>query len=185
MTRSDIPNLITIFRFFLIPPVLWLLWNDHVLYALFLFALAGISDGVDGYLARRFDWIARLGAILDPLADKGLIMLTLLVMLMKGMMPQAIVAVIILRDLIILSGATAFYFMTRKLEMKPSVVSKFNTAFQISLVVLVMWDAGVTPLPGLLVQGAMILVFITTVLSGFDYVVRWSAKARQHNHHSS
>ena len=180
MTRKDIPNLITVFRFLLIPPVGWFLWYGQVQYALVLFAIAGFSDGLDGYLARRFDWRSRLGAVLDPLADKGLMTLTLIIMLLKGMMPVALVAVIILRDLVILAGATAFHYRTKELEMQPSVISKANTALQILLVVLVMWNAGVSALPGWLVSGAMIVVFITTLLSGLDYVLRWSAKAHHH-----
>lgn len=160
--------------------MVWFLWNGQVQYALILFAIAGLSDGLDGYLARRFDWRSRLGAILDPLADKGLMTLTLVVMLLKGMMPVALVAIIILRDLVILAGATAFHFRTKKLEMQPSMISKLNTALQILLVVLVMWDAGVSQLWPWLLNGAMIVVFITTLLSGLDYVLRWSAKARHH-----
>jgi cardiolipin synthase len=180
VTRKDIPNLITVFRFILIPPVVWFLWHEQVQYALVLFAIAGFSDALDGYLARRFDWRSRLGAVLDPLADKGLMTLTLIVMLLKDMMPAALVVIMILRDLVILAGATAFHFRTKKLEMQPSVISKLNTALQILLVVLVMWDAGVGVLSFWLLNGVMIVVFITTLLSGLDYVLRWSAKARHH-----
>lgn len=161
---------------------MWMLWEDQVQYALGLFAVAGFSDALDGFLARRFNWRSRLGSILDPLADKGLMILTLLMMVLKDMMPIALVAIIILRDLVILAGATAFHFRTRKLEMQPSVISKINTALQILLVVLVLWDAGMTTMPYWLLDGAMIVVFFTTLLSGLDYVFRWSAKARQYEH---
>jgi cardiolipin synthase len=174
VTRRDIPNLITLFRFVLIVPILFYLWQGAVDKALWLFLLAGASDGLDGWLARHFDWRTRLGGILDPLADKALMVSTFIVMGLQGLMPWLVVGVIILRDVIILAGAIAYHWVTRELEMRPSVISKVNTLLQIMLVLVVMWNVGVSKLPVLLVDGLMVLVFITTLLSGIDYVVRWT-----------
>jgi len=175
VTRRDIPNLITLFRFVLIVPVLVFLWQGVVDKALWLFLLAGASDGLDGWLARHYNWRTRLGGILDPVADKALMISTLVVMGLRDLMPWWLVAVIILRDVIILAGAAAYQWVTSHLEMQPSVISKVNTVMQITLVLAVMWNAGVSALPGLLLDGLVILVLITTVLSGIDYVVRWTA----------
>lgn len=184
MTRRDIPNLITLFRFFLIAPILIFLWQGAVDKALWLFLLAGASDGLDGWLARHYGWRTRLGGILDPLADKALMTSTLIIMGLQGMMPWMVVGVIILRDAIILAGAIAYHWVTRKLEMRPSIISKVNTLLQIVLVLVVMWNAGVSQLPVLIVDGLMVLVFVTTLLSGIDYVVRWTKMTIDSKHSS-
>ncbi|RMG54527.1 MAG: CDP-alcohol phosphatidyltransferase family protein [Gammaproteobacteria bacterium] len=178
MWQRHIPNLITLFRFLLIPPVLWLILHQRSDLALVLFALAGLSDGLDGWLARRHGWRSRLGAFLDPLADKTLMTTTTLLLGWQHMLPWWLVAIIIGRDLIILAGAAAFHLLTQRLEMQPSLLSKFNTVVQIVLVVAVLWHHGVASLPQMLMNGLMGLALFTTLASGLDYVVRWSDKAR-------
>jgi cardiolipin synthase len=184
LTRRDIPNLITLFRFVLIVPVLVFLWQGVVDWALWLFLLAGASDGLDGWLARHFNWRTRLGGILDPLADKALIISTLVIMGLHNLMPWWLVMVIILRDVVILGGAAAYQWVTGHLEMQPSIISKVNTVMQLALVLAVMWNAGVSELSALLLDGLVIVVLITTVLSGLDYVVRWTALTIENKHHS-
>jgi len=184
LTRRDIPNLITLFRFVLIVPILVFLWQGSVDRALWLFLLAGASDGLDGWLARHFNWRSRLGGILDPLADKALMISTLVIMGLHDLMPWWLVMVIILRDVVILGGAAAYQWVTGHLEMRPSVISKVNTVMQLALVLAVMWNAGVSELSALLLDGLVIVVLITTLLSGLDYVVRWTALTIDNKHRS-
>ncbi len=177
MWQRQIPNLITGFRFLLIVPILGLILQQRHAAALGLFVLAGVSDGVDGWLARHHGWRTRLGAFLDPLADKALMTSVVLVLGWRGLLPWWLVAVIIGRDLVILAGATAFHLLTRHLEMQPTRLSKLNTVMQILLVAAVLWHHGIAPLPwlGLLIWATL----LTTLASGIDYVVRWSLKARE------
>ena len=177
MTRRDIPNVITLFRFVLIIPVAVALLADRMDIALILFAVAGFSDGLDGFLARQFGWRSKLGAIMDPLADKALMVTTIIILGLLGLIPWWLVALMVLRDVIILVGAVSYFRLNGKIEMDPSVLSKLNTFLQISLVIALLWNAGFTPLSEWLLHGLIIIVTASTVLSGADYVIRWSRKA--------
>jgi cardiolipin synthase len=179
VTRRDIPNLITFFRFVLIIPVAISLLMGRMDVALILFAIAGFSDGVDGFLARQFDWRSKLGAILDPLADKGLMATTIIILGILGLIPWWLVGLMILRDVIILVGAVSYFRLNGQIEMDPSVLSKLNTLLQIILVIALLWNAGFSPLPDMFIQGLIILVTMSTVFSGVDYVFRWGRKALQ------
>jgi len=178
VNRRDIPNLITFLRFLLTVPVVYLLLTREFSGALWLFALAGLSDGLDGYLAKRFHWETRLGSMLDPLADKALLVSSFLCLGWLGLLPSWLVAAVILRDLVIVGGALYYHFQVEPLEAEPRLISKLNTLVQILLVILVVCDAGPLPLPELLLQGLIWGTFATTLLSGLDYVVVWYRRAR-------
>jgi len=177
MWQRQIPNLVTLFRFLLIVPILGLIQDGQHAVALGLFVLAGLSDGVDGWLARHHGWRTRLGAFLDPLADKALMTSVVLMLGWHRQLPWWLVTVIIGRDLVILAGATAFYLLTRHLEMQPTRLSKLNTVMQILLVAAVLWHYGIAPLTWL--GWLMWTTLFTTLASGIDYVLRWSLKARE------
>ena len=177
MTRRDIPNVITFFRFVLIVPVAIALLRGRMDIALILFAVAGFSDGVDGFLARQFDWRSKLGAILDPLADKGLMMTTIIILGILGLIPWWLVGLIVLRDVVILVGAVFYFRLNGKVEMDPSVLSKLNTFLQIILVIVVLWNIGFSPISDVVIQALVFIVTASTLLSGADYVIRWSHKA--------
>ena len=104
MRKRDIPNTITIIRFLLIFPVIWGLLQSEYLLALYLFVIAGVSDGIDGFLARHYDWRSRFGSIVDPLVDKCLMLSTFFTLVWLQLMPLWLFAIIILRDAFILAG---------------------------------------------------------------------------------
>jgi len=180
---SDIPNIITVFRFLLVPPVVLLLLNAQFGLALLLFGVAGISDGVDGYLAKRFNWTSRLGALMDPLADKLLLVSSFITLGWLNLIPLWLVGVVILRDLVIVGGALVYNFRIERLEAEPSMVSKLNTFTQILLVLAVMFSAAVQELPFLWMDVLLYSVLVTTLWSGFDYVWRWGRRAWQKGAH--
>ena len=180
IAAKDIPNLISILRIFLSLPVVWMLLEQQFGVALVLFAVAGISDGLDGYLAKRFNWISRLGGLLDPLADKVLLVSSFLSLALIGIIPVWLVLLVIMRDLIIVTGALVYNFRVQQLDAEPSLISKFNTVAQIFLVLAVVLDKGLIPLPEWVLQGLVWLVFTTTIASGVAYVWVWSRRAAEH-----
>lgn len=177
MRREDIPNLISVLRICLSVPVVWMLLEQRFDIALVLFAIAGVSDGLDGFLAKQYGWQSRLGGLLDPLADKVLLVSSYLSLALLGLIPVWLMFLVILRDLVIVTGALVYNFQIRELEAKPSLLSKFNTLAQILLVLAVVLDRGLITLPQTLVQGLIWLVFSTTILSGVNYVWVWSHRA--------
>ncbi len=181
MQYRDIPNLISILRIFLSIPVVWMLLQHNFSIALILFALAGVSDGLDGYLAKHYGWQSRLGGLLDPLADKILLVLSVLSLGWLELLPSWLVFVVILRDLVIITGAFVYNFQVAELDAAPTLLSKFNTVVQIVLVLAVVLDQGLISMPQLLMQGLIFLTLATTILSGSNYVYVWSRRAADHN----
>jgi len=176
--RSDIPNLITVLRILMVVPIAWaLLYQDFTL-ALILFFVAGFSDGLDGYLAKRYGWTSRLGALLDPLADKALLVTCYAVLVWIKLLPLWLLVLVVARDVIIVAGAVAYNFRVQRLEAKPTLISKLNTLLQIALVLLVIFrqviphwvQAGWIPL-------LIVAVTISIVWSGLDYVLTWGWRA--------
>lgn len=177
MKARDIPNIITIFRFLLVTPVVWAMLEDRFGLALFLFGVAGFSDAVDGYLAKRNNWSSRLGAIMDPLADKLLLVCTFVTLGWLGWIPLWLVVLVILRDLVIISGALFYHYMIEQVTMEPSMVSKLNTFTQILLVLAVMFSRGIQELPYFWIDILMYSVLVTTLWSGLGYVWTWGRRA--------
>jgi len=178
LRARDIPNVISVLRILLVLPVIYLLLHNRFREAMLLFFVAGVSDALDGFLARQFDWRSRLGGILDPLADKFLLVSVFLCLGWLDALPWWLVGLVILRDLVIVAGALAYHLTVEKLEAEPSLISKLNTALQILLALLVVYDLGFAELPRPLLWGMVYAVALTTVLSGIDYVVSWSRRAR-------
>jgi cardiolipin synthase len=174
---SDLPNIITFLRFLLLPPVVLLLLNRRYDAALLVFALAGFSDALDGYLAKRYHWTSRLGALLDPLADKLMLVSGFVTLGWLGLIPPWLVALIILRDVVIVTGAIVYHLRIEKLEAAPSGVSKLNTFAQILLILAVMFSQAFRPLPAFWMDALIYGVLLTTLWSGLDYVLTWGRKA--------
>ncbi|MES9935015.1 MAG: CDP-alcohol phosphatidyltransferase family protein [Sedimenticola sp.] len=177
MKREDIPNLISVLRIFLTLPVVWMLLERQFDIALVLFFVAGVSDGLDGYLAKHYGWTSRLGGLLDPLADKVLLVSSFLSLAVVGMIPVWLVMLVILRDLVIVTGALVYNFRVEELEAEPSMISKVNTVAQIVLVLSVVLDEGLMGLPDLYILAMVWAVAVTTVASGVNYVWVWSHRA--------
>ena len=177
MKPRDIPNLLTVLRFLLVPPVVMLLLNERFGLALILFGFAGFTDGLDGYLAKRNNWTSRLGALMDPLADKLLLVSCFVTLGWLGWIPVWLVALVVLRDLVIVGGAIVFHMRVERLEARPSMVSKLNTVAQILLVLAVIFSQGMYVLPALWLDILIYSVLVTTLWSGFDYVWTWGRRA--------
>jgi len=177
LAARDIPNILTIARVFLTLPVAYLLLEQRYTEALWLFFIAGVSDGLDGFLAKHFGWSSRLGSILDPLADKILLVTTYICLGWVGVIPMWLVFLVLGRDLIIVVGAAAYYLLIGSYQMAPSWVSKTNTTLQIVLGLALVFSMGAYELPTALLTVLVYGVCVTTVLSGLDYVWTWGRKA--------
>ena len=179
MTRRDIPNLITLLRFLMVPPFVWLLLEGRHGQALALFFIAGFSDGLDGFLAKRYGWTSRLGGLLDPLADKLLLLSAFVTLGYLGLLPVYLVGLVLLRDVVIVSGAIAYHFRVARLDADPSWVSKVNTVLQIALVLLVIFNQAYPWLAPFWLLMLEAMVVLATVWSGLDYVWTWGRRAQQ------
>jgi len=173
---SQIPNFLTLLRIGA-TPVLVLLLNDREYdVALLLFVLAGLSDGLDGYIAKRFGFVTRLGAILDPLADKMLIISTYIMLTVLGDIPFWLMVTVGFRDVLIVGGYLVLVSLDGDVDMHPSIVSKINTCMQLALVIIMLaHKAELWSLP-LLINVTIAAVFATTVLSGAHYVWVWGIR---------
>jgi cardiolipin synthase len=179
---SQIPNAISVGRIILVLPTAWCLWIGQYVDALILMAIAGASDAVDGWLARRFEWDSQLGAAIDPLADKFLVGVLFLVFAIQGQLPVWVVAVVVGRDLVIMIGAISYRLLFRSIEFHPTLISKANTAMQISIVLLILLGLCEFPVISDLAKSiaqpyGVWLLAILGVVSGLDYVITWSRKA--------
>jgi cardiolipin synthase (CMP-forming) len=168
-----IPNVITIGRFLLVPLVIWALINDYHLVAFASFLAAGISDGIDGFIARHYNQRSELGAWLDPAADKLLLVSIYLVLGWQGHIPDWLMMLVVSRDGMIVGAIILSSLMGATLEMRPIVISKANTAAQIALAALVLAELA---LIGELPQLRELMIWVTaslTLASGFAYVRDW------------
>jgi cardiolipin synthase len=161
-TAFTIPNLITVARFMAIPLIVLAVLAGNWMTAFLLFAAAGISDAVDGYIARNFQQRSALGAVMDPLADKALTIAVYTVLAVQGQLPVWLVVLIVLRDVAILAGAGQLARVGRLKDAKPLFISKVNTAM---LIVLAAWVLGFNafgiagePVTGILVTVATVLI---------------------------
>lgn len=180
MRARDIPNLITIGRIVLVVPVTWALLEGRYMLALVLFFIAGVSDGVDGFLAKHYDWGSRLGALLDPLADKALLISCYAALTWNGLLPVWLLALVALRDVVIVAGAVIYNYRVEPLDAQPTLVSKLNTVLQISLVLLVIINQATGYGDSQWITWLVYAVTLSILWSGMDYVVTWSRRARNH-----
>ena len=177
MQKKDIPNIISFFRILLTIPVIWALLEQEFLLALILFFIAGVSDGIDGYLAKHYHWQSRLGGLLDPLADKALLVSTYLCLGGLGLLPSWLVALVIFRDVLIVSGALVYTMQIEQLNAEPSLISKLNTVLQITLGLAVVVNHGLYLMPAGILEVLIWSVAVTTIISGLAYVIEWSRRA--------
>ena len=170
----NIPNGITVFRIFLVPVIVWLIIADQMQWAFYVLFLAGLTDALDGYLAKKFGLLTELGAYLDPIADKALLVSIYIVLGLSGHLPVWLVIAVVSRDLLIIGAIMLSWMLERPVKLRPLFVSKANTAFQIVLAGLVVADVGFElGLAGL----TQIMVWITgmlTIVSAAVYLVTWS-----------
>ena len=168
-----LPNTITLMRVAFVPLLILVLKDHHYLKALGVFLVAGISDGLDGYIAKRFGFVSQLGAILDPLADKILLVSAYIMLALLALVPFWLVLVVTFRDVVIVGGYLVYTSLYGPVSMRPSRVSKFNTFTQILLVVFVLTERAFA-FPAAHIQAALVfMVLVTTIASGGHYLWTW------------
>lgn len=168
-----LPNLISIFRLFLTPFLIWLIVSDRLLTAFLVFLVAGISDALDGFLARQFRWQTELGRYLDPLADKALLVSIYIALGLFGHLPAWLVIAVVSRDVLIVGAVLLAWLLARPVEVKPLAVSKANTAGQIALATLVLADRGLALGFAQTIAVLTWIVGALTVSSAASYLVFW------------
>ena len=178
MSLSWLPNAISISRIALILPILWLLVDEQFGWALGLIFGAGLSDGIDGYLAKKYHWATRLGAFLDPAGDKLLIAWSYGALAFLGHIPVWLAFVVIFRDVVIVAGSFIYHYLVRRLEGQPTRISKLNTALEFLFLVLVIWKAGYDWPDNITITLLGAAVLVTAVISGYDYVSNWIRSAQ-------
>lgn len=171
-----LPNAITVSRMLLVLPIGWAIVAQAPRPAFLLFALAGFTDGLDGFLARRFGWQSRLGGVLDAVADKWLLVTSFVLLAWEGLAPWWLAVVVGGRDLVIAAGALAWRLLIGVLQPEPSYLSKACTLLQILCVLALLAAAAGWPAPPL--RPLAWLVAALCVASGADYLWRWSRRAR-------
>lgn len=172
-----LPNAICVLRVLLVAPIVFMLLEGRYLGALILIGVAGFSDAVDGFLARTYGWRTPLGSLLDPAADKLLIVSVFLTLTYEGLVPVLVTVVVVLRDVVIIGGAACYQWLIAPVKGEPTVISKLNTACQLLFVLCTLTGAalGWPPVSVLTVLGAAVL--FTSLTSGLNYVVGWSKRA--------
>jgi cardiolipin synthase len=169
----NLPNLITTGRILLVPIVVWAITAGRYQTAFWLFVVAGISDAVDGFLAKRLGATSEFGAYLDPLADKALLMSIYVTLGIAGLLPLWVVIAVVSRDIMILGAVVVSWIVGKPLSIHPLIVSKLNTLAQILLATLVLATNAFNLDPGYAFEGALIVVGVLTGLSAAAYLAGW------------
>lgn len=178
MVLKYIPNIITFIRLLAIPPAIYFLWLSDFNTALIIFAFAGVSDGVDGFLARRYGWETHWGAVMDPIADKTLLVLVGAMLAFKGLLPVWLFVLMMGRDVILLSGSALYRLKFGPFQVQPSLWGKFSTFVQITLLIVLMAHVAYGVLSVWQVDFLIYLCAFATLVSGIQYVWVWAHKAR-------
>jgi cardiolipin synthase len=172
-----VPNLLTLARIGLVPWLLVLLQNGQYGWSLAVFLIAGVSDALDGFIAKRFNAQTELGAILDPIADKGLLVCSYVMLSVMGIIPFWLMVVVVFRDIVIVGGYLIIVLFFGSVQMQPLKISKLNTLTQISYIVVVLGALAWTAELGSYLTWMNYAVLLTSVVSGVSYVYIWSIKA--------
>jgi len=169
----NLPNLISLGRLLSVPVVVYLILQAHFTAAFWLFVAAGLSDAADGFIAKKWGLTSALGAYLDPIADKVLLVAVYLALGRDAYVPSWIVILVVSRDLIIIGGVVLSHITVQPVRMQPLMISKINTAAQISLVAIILAELGLAAPLGVSSDLLVYLVGATTILSGGAYIFSW------------
>lgn len=169
----SIPNVITLGRILLVPIIVWAIASSQMEIAFAVFVIAGVSDAVDGFLAKRFNMGSELGAMLDPLADKALLVSIYVALGIWGAIPRWIVILVVSRDIMIVSAVIVSWLFGKPVAMKPLMVSKINTVAQVALAALVLASLGFGFGPAPYDVLLMSAVTMFSLASVFLYLVEW------------
>jgi cardiolipin synthase len=168
-----LPNLISLGRLLSVPVIVWVLLSGFIELGFWLFIAAAISDGVDGFIAKRFNSASALGAYLDPIADKVLLVSIYISLGQANLLPLWLVILVVSRDILIVGAVLLSFAMDQRIKMAPLMVSKINTVAQIGLAIVVMsqgafgWTADIFDI------GFIMVVAASTVMSGAAYMFNW------------
>jgi len=179
----NVPNVLTLARIIMTPVIVYMVLTEQAWLALALMVVAGITDMLDGAIARYFNLRTTVGAYLDPLADKIMLISLFVTLFIVEQVPLFVFLAIIFRDLIIVLGAITYEIVTHRLTMQPSFVSKTTTFTQIVYAVLLLLNMAMV-IPAMLLQITMWLTFLLTCASGLHYLVSWTGKAAQQENKS-
>lgn len=168
-----VPNFITIARLLSVPLIVWLMIADRFLAATLVFVAAGISDAADGFIAKRFGAASELGAYLDPVADKALLVSVFMTLGFMGVLPPWVIILVVSRDILIIGGILMSYLIGNPMAVRPLRVSKINTAAQILLIALVLADRSGAAVLHPLLPTAAVIVAALTVASAAAYLIEW------------
>jgi cardiolipin synthase len=174
-----IPNALCILRMLLVAPLAWLLIEERYLLTLIVFSIAAVTDALDGFLAKRYNWMSDLGKILDPLADKLLLVTVFVTLTFLGAVPLWLTIVVAARDGIITGGAIAYRAFIGPVGGNPTLVSKFNTLCQIVYLCVVVGARANDLQPGVAILVLSVLVLVTTLVSGYDYIITYARRTRE------
>jgi len=184
VSLSHLPNLITLARIALVPVLILLLKDQNYAAGLLVFVIAGASDALDGFLAKRLNVQSRMGAILDPVADKLLLVSTYVMLTLLGHIPFWLVLVVVFRDLLIVGGYVLYTSHAGPVKMRPSILSKLNTLMQITLATLVLAQLAAGLNWPLMVDALVVAVLVSTVASGAHYLWSWMIMREIEHTHS-
>lgn len=177
MNLRNLPNSITILRIVLVMPIVVLLLMHAYRAAFYVFLVASISDGIDGFLARYFKWISRFGSIADPLADKLLMLGCFATLAWLGCIPLWVWILVFVRDLVISFGALYYQHRIKDLVFQPSWISKVNTVAQLLLIGLLLLDLAIQPVATIWTMTVMWVMVVTTSISLINYLWVWGWRA--------
>jgi len=169
----SIPNIITLGRILLVPFIVWAIGSGQMKIAFGIFVVAGVSDAIDGFLAKRFNMASELGALLDPLADKALLVSIYVALGVWGAFPRWIVILVVSRDIMIVGAVIVSWLFDKPIPMKPLMISKLNTAAQVALAALVLAALGFNFKSSPYELILMVCVTVLTLLSIAFYLVEW------------
>ncbi len=173
----NLPNMISLARLFAAPVTVWLMLTGEMTVAFWLFLIASGSDAVDGFIAKRFDRETMLGANLDPLAEKALLVRVYITLGVLDHLALWLVILVVFRDILIIGGVLLLWLLARSFTIQPLMISKVNTVAQIVLAAVVLGDLGLDLVTDGLVQMLIYAVAATTLASGATYLVEWTRRA--------
>ncbi|MFT6987427.1 MAG: cardiolipin synthase [Psychromonas sp.] len=179
LTIKNIPNLLSLLRLLLAVPIFILIFREDYGAVLWVVFIAGMSDGIDGWLARKLDAISYFGAVMDPLCDKVLLLSTYIALVLVGLLPWWVIFLIALRDVIIVAGGVAYYWQFGRYTMQPSLLGKATTVVQIVFALMLLTQQIYPLFSKLTMDIGLGGVILTIFLSGGQYVYIWAKKARQ------
>ena len=182
MRASNIPNLLCLARIVIVIPIIRSLLQEQFLFSLLLIVIAGLSDILDGYLAKKNNWRSYLGSVLDPAADKILLVSLFLTLQSMDLIPLWLTLTVIMRDIMIVFGLGLYRYFVGVPQPKPTSISKLNTTLQLAFIVMVILAQGIQFPFEILSMICGSLVFVTSILSGLDYWIVWSIDAKRKIH---